>query len=260
MSRLLIFAGTTEGRLLAQRLDALGEDALVCVATEYGKEILPPFSHVRIRQGRMETAEMAKLIRQEKIRAAVDATHPYAAQASRQIRQACEQTGIPLLRCLRKETLDLKQLPQGTEESVIRFPSLKKAVSWLEGQEGNILAVTGTKELAAYTALSCFSQRVFARVLPSAEAMDICRSLGLSGRHIVGMQGPFSVSMNLAFIKEFDCRFLVTKDGGPEGGTAEKLTAAHQAGILAVVIERPLREEGMTVDEVINWYGQQDWL
>ena len=38
--RTLLFAGTTEGRKLAQRYAQHGLPLLICVATEYGKEIL----------------------------------------------------------------------------------------------------------------------------------------------------------------------------------------------------------------------------
>lgn len=40
MKRILIFSGTTEGRQLADILDASGICADVCVATEYGHEVM----------------------------------------------------------------------------------------------------------------------------------------------------------------------------------------------------------------------------
>ncbi len=242
---------------MAERMDALREDALVSVATEYGGEVLPDFSSVRVRWGRMNQQEMEELIRKEKIQAVIDATHPYAAEVTRQIQGACRETGIPLVRCLRREGLQEDQKKKKT--GIKWFSDLKSGICWLESQEGNILAVTGSKELAEYAALSRFQERVFARVLPTVQAMETCRSLGLAGRHIIGIQGPFSVGLNRAMIEEYNCRFLVTKDSGPEGGMAEKLEAAALAGITAVVIGRPARESGMTVDEVMDWYGRQTW-
>ena len=40
MKRILIFSGTTEGRQLADILDASGICADVCVATGYGHEVM----------------------------------------------------------------------------------------------------------------------------------------------------------------------------------------------------------------------------
>ena len=241
--------------MLAERMDALEEDALVSVATEYGEEILPDFAFVRVRRGRLDQGEMLSLIREEGILAGIDATHPYASEVTRQIRGACHEAGIPVIRCLRNQGLKQGSLFNGS--NVRRFPNLKAGISWLEEQKGNILAVTGSKELEEYAALSQFQERVFARVLPTAQAVETCRGLGLSGKHIIAVQGPFSVKLNQAMIEEYGCRFLVTKDGGPEGGMSEKLEAAARAGIATVVIDRPFSESGLTVDEVMDWYGRQ---
>ena len=65
------------------------------------------------------------------------------------------------------------------------------------------------------------------------------------------MQGPFSAEMNEAVLKEFNCRFLVTKDGGRAGGFEEKLEAARRAGAQTVVIRRPA-DQGMSLEQVKN--------
>ena len=38
--KLILFAGTTEGRILAGKLAEEGISGVVCAATEYGKELL----------------------------------------------------------------------------------------------------------------------------------------------------------------------------------------------------------------------------
>ena len=72
------------------------------------------------------------------------------------------------------------------------MPDVEAAAAWLSSVEGNILVTTGSKELAIYTRIRDYEQRVYARILPSAEAVAQCRSLGFEGRHIIAMQGPFS--------------------------------------------------------------------
>ena len=52
MSEILIFAGTTEGRMLAERLSAQNVKCIVCVATEYGNELMPDLPGVQKRVGR----------------------------------------------------------------------------------------------------------------------------------------------------------------------------------------------------------------
>ena len=53
------------------------------------------------------------------------------------------------------------------------------------------------------------------------------------------MQGPFSIEMNEAILRQFDSSYLVTKDGGKEGGFEEKREAAHRNNVQLIVIERP---------------------
>ena len=53
MKRILIFSGTTEGRQLADILDASGICADVCVATGYGHEVMTEGQYRNIYTGRL---------------------------------------------------------------------------------------------------------------------------------------------------------------------------------------------------------------
>ena len=105
----MLFAGTTEGRELAEFLDRQGVSCHVCAATEYGGQLLDEGTcgH-KIHSGRLDEAGMEALMRQEEIRMAVDATHPYAAAVSSNIREACQKTGCRYLRLLRKKRRRMK--------------------------------------------------------------------------------------------------------------------------------------------------------
>ena len=52
--KIAIFAGTTEGRLLAERLAGSNVRADVFVATEYGKEEIPEAPNLHVYDGRIE--------------------------------------------------------------------------------------------------------------------------------------------------------------------------------------------------------------
>ena len=134
------------------------------------------------------------------------------------IKMACSRRkGLRLLRCLREPGAG------DSRPGVIHMPDVEAAVTWLSSVKGNILVTTGSKELAAYTRIRDYGQRIYARILPSAEAVAQCRSLGFEGRHIIAMQGPFSEEMNLAQLREYGCAYQVTKDGGAAGGFPEKM-------------------------------------
>ena len=110
------------------------------------------------------------------------------------------------------------------------FTGAAAAAAFLESTRGNILLTTGSKELAAYSGIPDFTQRVYARVLPMDASLEACRAAGLKAAHIIAMQGPFSEEMDLATLRFADAAWMVTKDGGEAGGFPAKASAARMAG------------------------------
>lgn len=135
------------------------------------------------------------------------------------------------------------------DSKVIWVDSVKEAVSYLRQTEGNILITTGSRELCRYTEIEDFRRRCFARVLSTREAVEESVRLGFEGRHLIAMQGPFSVEMNLALLKQTCASWFVTKESGTAGGFEEKLKAARMAKASVVVIRRA-EEAGESVEAV----------
>lgn len=245
LKKALLFAGTTEGRILAEYMSGLDCHMVVCVATEYGRELLPP--GLSVHTGRLDRAGIIRLIEKERPGLIIDATHPYAAQVTENIRTVLrEYEDIRLLRCYREPEGDGVQPSSGA----IFVPSVEEAVGWLDSQKGNILAATGTKELALYCRLQDYRRRLYVRVLPTVQAIEACRELGIEGSHIMAAQGPFSRELNRAQLREYKCSFLVTKDGGQAGGFCQKLQGARDAGAVTVVVKRPETGEGISLEEI----------
>ena len=80
--------------------------------------------------------------------------------------------------------------------------------------------------------------------LPSV--IEACRELGFEGKNLIAMQGPFSEEMNRAMLRQYDCRYLVTKDSGKAGGFPEKIQAAISCGAVPVIIGRPSGDTGIS--------------
>ena len=238
--RVLIFGGTTEGRRLARALSAMGHQVWVSVATPLGAEELAGLEDVSVLVGRRSGGEMDALLSRGFHRC-VDATHPYAVQATREIGAACARAGVPLRRLLRPES----PLPAGS----MVFASAAHAAEFLARTQGNVLLATGAKELSAFAVLE--PARLFPRVLPTREGIAACEGADIPHKNIIAMQGPFSYALNRALMEQFAIRFLVTKDGGAAGGFAEKVQAAQSTGAQLVVLRRP-PEQGQTAQEILN--------
>lgn len=235
----LIFGGTTEGRQLSHALADLGADVTVSVATEYGREEQGTHPSVKVLTGRRDTAQISVLLRSADI--CIDATHPYAKLATENIRTACQATETEYRRLLRPAS---KIVGGG-----VVVDSAEQAAQWLLKREGNILLTTGAKELHAFAGLG--GKRLYPRVLPLHTSITACEEAGVPHRNIIAMQGPFSLQLNQALLRQFDIRYLVTKDGGEIGGFAAKIHAAEQEGVQAVVISRP-EDSGQTIEQILQ--------
>ena len=256
MCRILIFGGTTEGRLLAEYCHQQEIEAYVSVVSGYGADLLPESEYLHVLSGRMAGEAMEGFMKRAAIRAVFDATHPYAAEATRNIKEACGRARVSYLRVTRESAAaenpggDSGKGPAAAFASqVVYVYSVEEAVCYLKDREGDILVTTGSKELAAYTALPGYEERLYVRVLPSCVAISACEDVGIRGKRIIAMQGPFSEEMNRAMMRQLGVRYLVTKEAGAAGGFLEKLSAAEALSVTAVVIGRPLEErDGITLD------------
>ena len=80
--------------------------------------------------------------------------------------------------------------------------------------------------------------------LPLPGAITKCIDAGFSPSHVIGMQGPFTRELNEAMLRQVGAQWLVTKDSGTVGGTAEKLAAARDVGARCIVVTRPAEGSG----------------
>ena len=155
----VVFSGTTEGRVFSRQLAALGAEVLVSVATPLGAEEQGEADSITVHCGRLTPEEMTVLLQGAAL--CVDATHPYAVDATKNIRAACAAAGVEYHRLLREES----PLPAGS----MVFATAAHAAAFLVGCSGNVLLATGAKELAAFAPLS--PERLFPRVLPTREGI-----------------------------------------------------------------------------------------
>lgn len=127
-------------------------------------------------------------------------------------------------------------------------------MEFLKGTQGHVLVTTGSKELSKYKALPDWEERIYARVLSLPQVVSDCGDLGFYGNHLMAMQGPFSVEMNVAMLHAVGAAWMVTKESGTAGGFEEKASAAGQAGAGLIVIGRP-KEDGISLREALEFFG-----
>ncbi len=279
--KVVIFGGTTEGRQLAGYLIQLNKQPKVqniqvhvCVASEYGAQVLPEYDALKVHVGRLEQADMQEFLQKVQADICVDATHPYAVIVTQNIYQACKVVGVPYVRVRR----EMQEEPRSTDSDMqmsgthigdadgkrytnetsdsIYVGDIQAAVDYLKSVTGNILITTGSKELHLYTQIPDYESRCTARVLPTRSVVEACTELGFTGKHLICMQGPFDLEMNLATLRYADADFMVTKASGKNGGYDEKCEAALAAGVQLVVIGRPKEQ----VEPVMSLMQTEEYL
>ena len=160
MKKICLFAGTTEGRQLAEELHE-SYDLTVCVATEYGEVLLDGIYDITVHTGRMDSEQMTAFFGENNFELIIDATHPYAVLVTENIRATAAEAGIECMRILRD---------CGEADGAVYVDSVAAARDYLNTVDGHILLTTGSKELHEFVGLDM--SRVWARVLPLASSLE----------------------------------------------------------------------------------------
>ena len=240
MSEVLIFGGTTEGRLLAEFCAEKGIRAAVSVTTDYGAGLLPHSKSIRELVGNLDSVQMSSLLKSGDFSVVIDATHPFARNVSANLRTACDEVGMRYIRLVRDEKIE----PHGK-----LFNNISEIVEYLNQNNKKVLITTGGNSLAEYTEVRDFQSRLTVRILPANGAAKRCADLGFHAENVILEKGPFTVQQNVEHLKKAGAEILVTKESGEAGGFPEKAEAASICGAELLTLRRPA-ETGRSLELV----------
>ena len=242
---ILVMSGTKDGREIAKLLESKGYKVYSTTATEYSS-LLGGFEGDGVSKP-LDVKGLIRLIKDKNIRYVVDATHPYADNASKNGIEACDRTGIKYIRFEREE----EHLP--VSDLIVNVANFEEAAEKAFSLGKRVFLTTGTKELKVFVEYSKrFNGILIVRTLPWVQSINHCLSNGIPPDRIIAMQGPFSKDLNKALFKEHDAEVVVTKESGEAGGVLEKVDAAIELGIPIVIIKRPI----LNYPLVVNQYSQ----
>jgi precorrin-6A/cobalt-precorrin-6A reductase len=234
---ILILGGTGEARQLAEVLVAREVRVVSSLAGRVARPRLP-VGEVRV--GGFGGAEgLAAWLRENDVRAVVDATHPFAERIGANAAAAAELTRIPLLRLARPGWLpgpdDVWHWADDLADAARQLPELGKRVFLTSGRQG-LPAFAHLDDL--WFLIRC--------VDPPAPPLPRHHELLLA-------RGPYEVDAERELLARVDV--LVTKDSGGTL-TSAKLTAARELGVPVLLVRRPPRpaaETAETVPEAVEW-------
>lgn len=238
---ILILGGTTEARQLALRI--ADRDDIAATLSLAGRTASPLAQPVPVRRGGFGGIDgLAHYLREHRIDALIDATHPYAAAISAHAVGAAAQTGTPLL-ALRRPPW--REVPGDTWTEV---PSAGDAVRALGHEPRNVFLALGRQEIA------WFSQAPQHRYLIRSVDPVEPRLAVPHARYIQG-RGPFSEEADGALLREHAIDIIVAKNSGG-AATYGKIAAARRLGIRVLLLKRPPEPASRsvaTVDAAMTW-------
>lgn len=239
--KVLILGGTTEARALAGAL--AGQNRFAVTLSLAGRTANPLPQPVPVRSGGFGGVEgLAVFLRDEKIDALIDATHPYAAQISANAARAAELSNVPLI-ALRRAAWAKTDGDQWIEVS-----SIADAVSALGVVPRRVFLALGRKEIEPF-ATAPEHVYLVRSVDPVDPPLAVPHAIYLTAR------GPFSEADDRALLERHRIEVVVAKNSGGAASYG-KIAAARALHLPVILLKRPPLPEVASVDtveEVLAW-------
>ncbi len=181
-------------------------------------------------------------LRTERITHVIDATHPFAAQMSRNAVAACAAERVPYLALTRAPWV------AQAGDAWQHVPDIAGAVAALKGPPRRVMLAIGRQHLAAFAAQP--QHYYLLRLVDPPEA-----PLPLPRTHVIVDRGPFTEAADHALMRAQGIDLVISKNSGGTGAQA-KILAARALGLPVVMIDRPAlpaRAEVHELAEAMAW-------
>lgn len=233
---ILVFGGTTEGRIAAKELEESGSKFFY--STHDGFQQLSLHNGV-ILSGAMDEAQMESFCQSNGVRLIIDAAHPFASELHGNINKAGERLNIPVIR--------FERIYPTRDSRFIWCNTLSDAITKLS-EKGDfslgvkrLLSTAGVKSIPKLKVLKDSGIEVYHRILDRESSLAIAKENGVDEAHLCYYSKEEDPSKVLEKIKP---DAILLKESGLSGGFIEKAEAALKRGIKIFAIEKPALPEG----------------
>ena len=233
MTRALILGGTADANLLAK---AMARAALDAIYSYGGRTRTPASQPLPTRIGGFGGATgLADYIRREKITDVVDATHPFAAEISRNAVAACTATETRLI------ALERAPWSRVSGDNWIEVADIASAVAALPETGARVLLAIGRQHITPFGARPqhAYTLRF---VDPPEDALRF-------DADVIVSRGPFTLDGELQMMRARGIEWIVARNSGGDGAHA-KIEAARVLGLPVIMLSRPRLPDRLRVESV----------
>lgn len=226
VARVLLLGGTSEGRLLAERIAANSSyEGVVSLA---GRTSAPMAQALPTRVGGFGGVEgLKRYLVAEGITHVVDATHPFAAQMSANAQAACAALSLPLIVYARAPWAPARQ------DRWIEVVNNAAAVAALGASPRRVFLTIGRQGVADFRAAP--QHDYLLRVIEPPAMDDLPPKCD-----VFAARGPFTRDEEISLMREKGVDVVVSKNSGG-ALTYAKIEAARALGLPVVMISPPSR-------------------
>ena len=233
---LLIFGGTTEGRLAVDVCEQAGKPFYYSTKGDLQKVDMHNGVHIT---GAMTVDDIVSFCKKHKVGCIVDAAHPFAENLHKTIDEARKVLSINVIRLQRVFPEHIK----GVEYCSDYDDAINKI---REKKVDRLLALTG-----ANTIKKLRQTKAIFRILNRPESIALAEAAGLDNDRIIfyneSLEIP-SIEDEKKVMSEVGCDAIITKESGESGGFEVKVKAALELGLKVFVVEHPqLPKDWITV-------------
>ena len=239
---ILVFGGTTEGRMAAKVLDESG--AIYYYSTRSDVQDIQLAHGVRL-TGTMELAQMKVFCLEHDIALIIDATHPFAQNLHYNVVNLAQQLGVPLIR--------VNRIFPPHDADLVWCRDYDDAISQLNKHNvERLIAFTGVNTIGKLKDYWQHNECWF-RILDRDESREATATAGFPQDHLVYYESHGTEQL----LKQLLPQAIITKESGTSGGFVEKVDAARRNGVLTFVVECPPypSASGMAIEHVNGPHG-----
>ncbi len=229
---ILIFGGTTEGRIAARVCDKAAKRFFYSTRGEE-QQLLATYAQ-RV-MGAMDSEQILSFIAQHEIKLIINAAHPFAKILHENIGIAAHKYNIPIIR--------LDRLEQVAEYDRIRyFDSMDEVVDFITSKNlKDILALTGVKSAGTLSPIAT-TNRVSLRIMDREESHREIEKSAFPEENIIlyDLLNSSDEQNDFELCRCLNIRYLIIKDSGLTGGFSAKVELAKALKIPLFIIKRPV--------------------
>lgn len=228
---ILIFGGTTEGRLAVDVCEQAGKRYYY--STKGDRQDVEMHNGVRL-TGPMVASDFLYPDHSnpdaDAVRCIIDAAHPFAENLHNEIMKV----GLPVIRLMRQPSERIAGVTycDGYDDAITRMQS---------AGINRLLALSGANTIKKLKPYWAEHQTIF-RILNREESLNIANANGLPAENIIFYNDDLhlpTIEEETEMMRSIGCDAIVTKESGISGGFEQKVRAALNLGMKVFVVKAP---------------------